>query len=118
MARTKIQILQNRLRCYHDKVASTPQAIAILDKMSKYTGRGMKTPHMTVTDGGEIWIEYFGPKRRLGIVLDANPAESSWFLIRLPLTADCGRIADLPHLEDNARNKNFDDIVRRFLQDT
>lgn len=105
MARTKIQILQNRLRCYHDKLAATPEAIATLDKMSKYTGRGMKTPHLTVADDGNIWIEFIGPKRRLGIVLDSNPAESSWFLIITPMTADCGRIADTP---------NFDDLVLRF----
>lgn len=110
MSRTHIQILQNRLRCHHNHMAATPEALAILDKMSKYTGRGMKTPHLTVADGGEIWIEYFGPKRRMGIVLDPDPAESSWFLIITPsLTADCGCVVDTP---------NFDDLVRRFLKDT
>jgi len=106
---TYIQKLQKRLRHYRGNLAAAPEALDILTKMSKYTGHGMATPHMVVSENGEIWIEFFSPKRRLGIVLDPNPAESSWFLILTPsLTADNGWVKDTP---------NFDDIVRRFLED-
>lgn len=109
MSRTYIQKLQNRLRTYHKDNPATPDAIVTLDKMSKYEGRGMKTPHMVVCDSGDILLEFFGPKRRLGLVLDPKSAESSWFLILMPLTTDSGWIKDTP---------NYDDLVRRFLQDT
>lgn len=103
---TFIQKLQNRLRTYHAGLPATPEALAVLGRLSKYTGPGMKTPHMAVADSGEVWLEFFGPKRRLGIVLDPNPAESSWFLVVLPESAS-GLLSATP---------NFDDLVRRFQE--